>query len=526
MISVNPLRFVHESQMTRRRVLHKRNRVVQQWPGKRGNPLLSAALSAAIGVVLGLCLAAPVQAQTSNLCQAAETPAQLAACLVIQPNLPMPPVEPPMGLCPELIGDLNAGQIQPGSAREDLLVRCREMVLNANQDFEVDDSRDALQNAASEEVASQGTNIIETSNTQFSNIGTRLAALRGGATGVSLRRFALQIERQRVPVILVASADSQVPSASREPTKTSALFKRLGIFANGTLSFGDKDATNRESGFDFDTIGVTGGVDYRFSNNFILGLAFGYMSTDVDLDDDGGGVDTDGYSVLTYATYYIGRFFLDGIVSFGWNDYDIDRTIRYSIRELNPDGTETGNRVNVDQTAKGDSDGTWYGFSFGVGYDFNAGGLTFGPLARVNYLKADIDGYEEKINNTDPGFGLALDVSSQDIVSLTSVLGAEALYAISVPWGVLQPQVRFEWEHEFENDSRTIKAFFVEDPTPDEETQIRIRTDSPDRDFFNIGAGLSLTFRGGLSAFFYYETVLDLDDVTVHNFAFGLRAEL
>jgi outer membrane autotransporter protein len=153
-------------------------------------------------------------------------------------------------------------------------------------------------------------------------------------------------------------------------------------------------------------------------------------------------------------------------------------------------------------------------------------GLTLGPIARLNYSRADLDGYQENIDSTDAGSGLALSVEGQKITSFSTVLGGQVSYAISLPWGVVLPQLRLEWEHEFENDSRTIRANFLEDPTPDDTSQIQLLTDAPDRDFFNIAAGVSAVLRRGLSAFVQYQTVIGLADVKSHHVALGLRIEL
>jgi len=83
--------------------------------------------------------------------------------------------------------------------------------------------------------------------------------------------------------------------------------------------------------------------------------------------------------------------------------------------------------------------------------------------------------------------------------------------------------VRVEWNHEFLNDARSIKARFVQDPNPSVPTTITWTSDKPDRDFYNVGAGVSATFGHGLSAFVFYETVLDLRDVTAHRVVGGLR---
>ena len=298
------------------------------------------------------------------------------------------------------------------------------------------------------------------------------------------------------------------------------------FFLNGTFSLGDKDATDRESGFDFGTYGVTAGADYRLTSNLIVGVALGLLWTDIDLDDDGGNLDAFGLTGSLYTTYYLAdRFYLDGIASIGWNDYEMDRAIRYAIRELNPNGTPTGGMVNVNQVASADTDGIWFGLSIGGGYDVPLGALTLTPLARLNYQWATIDGYQEEIDNAGPGVGLALNVDDQDIESFTSVLGAQASYALSVPWGVLQPQVRLEWEHEYMNDSQTIKVHFLEDPTPDGDSEIRLDTSGPDRDYFNLAVGFAAAFRRGLSAFAQYETVLGLDDYSIHRVALGIRAE-
>jgi uncharacterized protein with beta-barrel porin domain len=297
---------------------------------------------------------------------------------------------------------------------------------------------------------------------------------------------------------------------------SSGMLPRLGVFLNGTFTLGDKDSTSREAGFDFDAFGLTAGLDYRLIDNLVLGAAFSYNSTEADLDSSGGNVDVDRYVGSIYGLYYIGeRFYLDGIASIGGNTYDMGRNIRYQIPGLVP-GTVTV----VNQKAQSDTDGMEYSFGLGAGYDFHLGGFTLGPFGRLNYVKAEIDGYQETINNTAPGVGLNLAFEDQDVDSFTTALGAQVAYAISTTWGVVLPQLRLEWQHEFLNDSRTIQARFVNDPA---RTTFGLTTDNPDRDFFNLGAGISAVFARGKSAFLYYESVLGLKDITAHNIVAGIR---
>jgi outer membrane lipase/esterase len=176
--------------------------------------------------------------------------------------------------------------------------------------------------------------------------------------------------------------------------------------------------------------------------------------------------------------------------------------------------------TRLNQTASSETDGTRYSFSLSTGYDFTTRGFTFGPYGRLSYLKADIDGFQERIDNTNDGFGLSLAINDQNVESLTWALGGQASYAISTGVGVLVPQLRFEWEHEFLDIQHRITARFVSDPA---NTPILLDTDNPDRDYFNLGAGLSAVFQRGVSAFVYYETVLALRDVTAHQVAVGIR---
>jgi uncharacterized protein with beta-barrel porin domain len=330
---------------------------------------------------------------------------------------------------------------------------------------------------------------------------------------------------------LVASLAPFAAVNSVVAASTPSAFSRLGVFANGTFTSGDKDATSLEAGFDFKTYGATLGADYRFTDNFVLGVTFNYMSTNIDFDTlsflgspDGGGIDTQSFGFSIYGTYYVSnQFYVDGIFNFGRNHYDIDRRIIYSIPSTDRTGTLIpGATTTVNQTAQGGTNSTQYSFSVGTGYDFHVQGFTVTPFARLEYSKLDVDGYQEAINNTADGFGLALAFDSQDVESLLSGLGAQASYAISTGVGVLLPQVRAEWRHEFKNDARTITSRFVNDPA---RTPLVLGTDGPDRDFFTLGTSLSATFRGGVAAFVSYEAVVGLAEVTSHNVVGGIRLE-
>jgi uncharacterized protein YhjY with autotransporter beta-barrel domain len=506
-----------------------------QWMHQRSaSELLFVARSSALGFVLSLCVVTLVEAQLDVLrTLPGLTPPQQANANAIAT------------LCPKLPPPQQAQT--PSQA--DLKNRCNEMVSQASRP----ETRDALLETSAVKIPATGTTQVEGARVQIANIGGslaaiggRLAALRGGATGISLEGLSFNVDGKMLPGTMLASllpesGDSSLTNA-HEPTifpkfETSAggkisqgalladllaqrerqgtrsdddqsPFGKLGVFANGTFTLGDKDGTSRETGFDFHTLGMTAGVDYRLTDSFILGAAFGFAATDADLDGSGGNIDAKQYSGSIYGTYYFERFYIDGIATIGHNTFDSERNIVYSIT------------VPVSQTAKGDTDGTHYTLGIDGGYEFRSGGLTYGPYVRLNYYKIGINGFAEHIDNSNPGFGLALEFRDQTVESLRTALGGQASYPLSTQVGVFVPQLMFEWVHEYLNNDRTIISNYVNDPNKE---LIVFSTDEPDRNFFHLGVGLSAMFRGGKSAFIYYQTALAFENITRHDIVLGVR---
>ena len=61
-----------------------------------------------------------------------------------------------------------------------------------------------------------------------------------------------------------------------------------GGFFVGTYTNADRDSTDRESGYNTDMWDVTGGIDYSWSQNLLLGVAFSYNEAESDISANGG----------------------------------------------------------------------------------------------------------------------------------------------------------------------------------------------------------------------------------------------
>lgn len=364
-----------------------------------------------------------------------------------------------------------------------------------------------LQGLAPEEVAAQGRASLTTVGQQIGNVTRRMQLLRqGGTGGFSVSGLSLSLDGQVIPVALLADAVGRSFGGSAGELADSG---RLGWYISGSGVKGSRRGTDRESGVDYRSLGLTAGADYRFSPNTIAGAALGLTRSNSDLKDDSGGVDVDGYSFSLYATHYMPRqFYLDGVLVIGRNEYETVRTVFGG-----PDGQRALSRPK----------GNELGLGLSGGYDLVHGPHMVSLLAGVDYLRGRIDGFEERASDPGaPGAGSLLVIERQTVDSLTTELAVQWTQAIAWRRGVLLPTARLGVEYEHRNDSRSINARFIHDPS---ETRFTVRTDDPDRTYFNVGAGLSAQFTHGRAAYLFFETVQGRSGVSEQRVDAGVRFE-
>ncbi len=394
---------------------------------------------------------------------------------------------------------------QFGKPTTELKERCEELINNAEKN--PNEVANALQQIAPEEFMAQGDIALQSAATQFKNVNARMDVLRIGVRNfrLNLSGLNLNINGQRLPIQLLTDATTKSVGAG---------FSRLGAFVNGEISFEDKDSTERESGFELSSLGLTAGIDYRFTNKFIAGIALGYSNSESDLNANGGNIDSDGYSLTLYGTFYQSNdIYIDGLYSYGRNSYESERNIVYQVVEP------------INQTALSSNNSTQHVLGFGAGYNFNRQAFTLTPNVRLDYVNTDIDGFSEKFNDpTALGASLGMQIDSQKLQSLTLTLGVQADYVISQSWGILIPHANLDYVHEFKDDVRQLTGRFLDDRSENKES-FNFSSDAPDRDYFNLGLGISAQFSEGRSAFIRYEGTLGLRDVERHAIMLGVRLE-
>lgn len=424
---------------------------------------------------------------------------------VAQPNTPEGAMASYLDwVCPRL---QDASATLSGDA-QNLLQRCDE-IMNAATDGNDAQILTTLRALAPEEAAAQARTGNSFAQAQLGNIGARLAALRGGARGFALSGLAFNIKGDVVPGSVFAELFEPGARGGAAGADDNLSAPKWSAFVSGNVGGGEKNRTAQEEGFDFQTRGLTGGADYRYSNDVVFGAALGYAHSDVDVAANGGALDASGVNLALYGTWYRTQsVYIDGVLNYARNSYEQKRNIEYTV------GTTT-----INKTARGNPDGRLLALSLGGGYEyaFKNGASVDGSL-RLRYLDTTIDAYTET-----GAAELNLHINDQNTRLFSSSLGGRASWPLSFKWGVLIPQFDLSWEHDFDGGAHTIKGNFANEQF---QNQFAFKTEDADRDYFQSGLGASAVFPGGTTGFVQYQTTLGRDHFREWNVAFGVRAEL
>lgn len=296
-----------------------------------------------------------------------------------------------------------------------------------------------------------------------------------------------------------------------------AQFGTVAAFATVRYLNLQQDANRFNAGFDQNGWNFLFGADSQLNPNLVVGLMGNYSESNLDYDRNRGKMDADGWGLAAYGTYFMDNgLFIEGLGGFAKNQYDLRRTINYSIF----DGNET---VMVDQVAKANPDANVFYATLGAGYSIARQSVSFTPQVSLNYTRNAVDGYTESMSSPlDPGGSLALTMDDETYTSFTSRAGFILANALSTEVGVFVPQVSIDWVHEFANDQQQITTRYVNDLSG---TRWVTESDEPDRNYFDIGLGVSAQFAQGRSGFVSFNRVVGYDDIDSYTVSGGVRIE-
>ncbi|MGH8105928.1 MAG: autotransporter outer membrane beta-barrel domain-containing protein, partial [Arenimonas sp.] len=205
-----------------------------------------------------------------------------------------------------------------------------------------------------------------------------------------------------------------------------------GLWIAGNVRSGDQDAQGGSAGLDFETDGLSIGIDKRISSDWVLGGGVGYGKDETRVGDNGTRSSGEAFTAAIYSSYKPGEaWFFDALLGYQDLNYNLRRYV-----------TINGN------TVFGERDGTQWFASFLVGADYGDGPWKWSPYARWDLSRATLDAYTEE---GDAIFGLAYDELT--IKSNMLSLGLRGSHTAELDWGMFTPQLRIEYQHDFQGDT-------------------------------------------------------------------------
>lgn len=397
------------------------------------------------------------------------------------------PIEPD-GKGPRRIRALTPNQSAVAHVLDDHLNSKRlEKVFRQLDRFSAEGIPAALDQIAAEELSAIYELGIGSADIQGFNLGRHLTEVQAGRTGFSADRLAVATPDGKRTIAPDGKTSAAKDVFTPEPDN------RWSSFIAGSGQWIGLDSDGNSDGYDITTGGLSVGADYRLSDGVVVGLLAGYARTDAELSRDGS-LRTNSGKLGLYGSWFGNGCYLNGLVSGGYNDYDIKR-----------DGL--GGRVH------GDTEGGEFNVLLSGGHDFTLGKVSIGPVIEGQYTRIAYDGFREH------GSVAPLEIQDNDSDSLRSRLGARASALFQVGKVAVRPEVRLAWEHEYLDQSRPTDARFANGVGG------VFRVEGPDhgRDSLLINASVTLLSGERLSTFVAYDGVIGRDNYDSHSVSGGVN---
>ena len=316
----------------------------------------------------------------------------------------------------------------------------------------------------------------------------------------------LSAERRRnmamsVPVTYTADLPGRTVPPVTVPVQVGS---PLSLFALGTYLNVDRTAQNQKGGgstgntFSADFGGVTAGLLYQATPNLVLGAAFNYLNTSVDLrGPTNGRIDMDSFQGAGFASLSFPNFFADVVGTYGHNNYTLDRP-----------------GVMNDRLTASPS-GDVFTVAARTGYLFDFGTFKAGPVGEMAYANVSVDAYRERGDAL-----LTIGTRQQNLEGLTAGGGIQIRTTLPIFGGLASPFLNVTAQHDFLDGVRTVTSFQTYAPTLLIRTQTGRRSDDV---YGRVAGGLDLDFGNGLSGVLTGSTSFARSGGDDHTVSVGLR---
>ncbi|MDO8925493.1 MAG: autotransporter outer membrane beta-barrel domain-containing protein [Sideroxyarcus sp.] len=256
-----------------------------------------------------------------------------------------------------------------------------------------------------------------------------------------------------------------------------------GFLVTPLYGKGERPETDLENGYKSDLTGLNIGLDYRFSDSFLLGGIIGHIRDKADFLNSAGSLKTSNITFTLYGTWLPSESSaVDGYLGYGKLNFDSQRKVVWGTSiSGTTSGTTTGNQLMGGISAS---------------YQKDIGRFNLSPFINLDYIKTSFKGYNETGTTT-----LEMHYGDRSTTSFTSSLGVRVGASYGYEWGTFVPSARLATVREFQNNTQQISNELVITPG----VNFSVATDAPDRNYLNIGFGVSAALDSGTQLFLDYE---------------------
>lgn len=279
-----------------------------------------------------------------------------------------------------------------------------------------------------------------------------------------------------------------------------------------------------ERGYDSDQQAFELGIDYRVNDTVVVGAMYAYENSEMDFlgelpginfapSRSAGSKDSKQSSVSFFATADLtAQWYIQAGAGFGRSDNDFSRNSIFQ------ESSRTQTAIISRTAGQADGDNQW--FSLNSGYSINKEQWTITPYASLLWASAEVDAFSERdLSNS----GLNMRFSKTERDSRSANIGFNVSGAFNQDFGVLIPQLRIEYEKEFDFDPQAMSASFIQDSS---NSQYQFAGEKPDDSYLNLGLSLIAVLPNGWLPYVEYQWQQSNSSFDRSMWVLGLRKEL
>jgi len=269
------------------------------------------------------------------------------------------------------------------------------------------------------------------------------------------------------------------------------------VWAEGVVSFGVRDANGSVSAADFNSKGISVGVDQVLSDKLTVGMGIGYAQDTTNIGTDGTRNQARGVSVAVYGNYMVSqRGYVQGMLGVGALDFDMNRYV--SAANAYAVSSRKGYQL--------------FG-SVGTGLEFRDKANMISPYTRLDFSTDKLG------ENTETGAGsYSLTYYDQTNSAVQGTVGLRGESTHATPFGWAIPRARIEWRQDLSNKSEAAMSYADQLGG----TRYAISASGTLQSALVLGVGSDFIFRDGWALGVDYQ----LTQVSNYESSYALRVKL